>query len=254
MADHVTYSASETLRDVTNLRAMSEEHGANVDVTGSARSALSDEEVIARVASGDAALFEIIMRRYNQRLFRVVRSIVGEDHEAEDAVQEVYLSAYTHLGQFAGQARFSTWLTRIAINEGLARRRRRTRGPELDFKEGDDNMLHSTSARNPEDEASRREMSHMLETAIDELPPIYRIVFVMREMEQMSTAETASALDIGEETTKVRLHRAKGLLREAMSTRMQASLSDVYAFLGHRCDRIVLTVMNMLASRPPPAA
>ena len=111
-------------------------------------------------------------------------------------------------------------------------------------------MLPSASARNPEDEASRREMSHMLEAAIDQLPAIYRIVFVMREMEQMSTAETASALEIAEETTKVRLHRAKGLLREAMSTRMQASLSDVYPFLGRRCDRIVRAVMSALASQP----
>jgi len=231
---------------------MSQEPAANASTTASARAALSDEEVITRVASGEADLFEVIMRRYNQRLFRVVRSIVGEDHEAEDAVQEVYLSAYSHLGQFAGQAQFSTWLTRIAINEALARRRRRVRGAELDFKEEDDTMLQSTSARNPEDEASRREMSLMLETAIDGLPAIYRVVFVMRELEQMSTAETASALEIGEETTKVRLHRAKGLLRDAMSSRMQASLGDVYPFLGQRCDRIVRAVMSELATRPPP--
>jgi RNA polymerase sigma-70 factor (ECF subfamily) len=227
---------------------------ADAAISGSARAALSDEEVIARVTSGEAALFEVIMRRYNQRLFRVVRSIVGEDHEAEDAVQEVYLSAYSHLGQFAGEAQFSTWLTRIAINEALARRLRRARGPELHFKEEDDTMLESVSARNPEDEASRREMSRMLERAIDELPAIYRIVFVMREMEQMSTAETASALQIAEEAAKVRLHRARGLLREAMSTRMQASLTDVYPFLGLRCDRIVRVVLSALASRPPPRA
>ena len=231
---------------------MPQEPTTDASMAASARTALSDEEIITRVASGDADLFEVIMRRYNQRLFRVVRSIVGEDHEAEDAVQEVYLSAYSHLGQFAGQAQFSTWLTRIAINEALARRRRRVRGGERDFKEEDNTMLQSTSARNPEDEASQREMRLMLETAIDELPSIYRIVFVMREMEQMSTAETAAALEIGEETTKVRLHRAKGLLREAMSSRMQASLGDVYPFLGQRCDRIVRSVMSALATRPPP--
>ena len=232
------------------LTSMSEEPTADLSIPARAQTSLSDEEVISRVASGEADLFEIIMRRYNQRLFRVVRSIVREDQEAEDAVQEVYLSAYSHLRQFAGQAQFSTWLTRIAINEALGRRRRRSRVPELGFKE-DDTMLQSASARNPEDEASRREMSHMLEAAIDALPAIYRIVFVMREMEQMSTAETASALEIAEETTKVRLHRAKGLLREAMSTRMQASLSDVYPFLGRRCDRIVRAVMSALASQQP---
>jgi RNA polymerase sigma-70 factor (ECF subfamily) len=213
----------------------------------------SDEEVVARVASGEADLFEVIMRRYNQRLFRVTRSILGEDNDAEDAVQEAYLSAYAHLRQFAGQAQFSTWLTRIAINEALARRRRRTRSPELDFKE-DDNAMESTSARNPEDEASRREMRRMLETAIDELPDIYRIVFVMRELEQMSTAETASALEIAEEATKVRLHRAKGLLRDAMSARMHESFAEAYPFLGRRCDRIVSAVIAALASQPPPFA
>jgi RNA polymerase sigma-70 factor, ECF subfamily len=228
---------------------MSQEPTDNVSMTASARTALSDEEVLTRVAAGEADLFEVIMRRYNQRLFRVVRSIVGEDHEAEDAVQEVYLSAYAHLGQFAGQAQFSTWLTRIAINEALARRRRRVRGAELDFREEDDVMLQLTPARDPEDEASRRELSLMLERAIDELPAIYRIVFVMREVEQMSTAETALALEIGEDTTKVRLHRAKGLLREAMSTRMHASVAEVYPFLGQRCDRIVRAVMNVLAMR-----
>jgi RNA polymerase sigma-70 factor (ECF subfamily) len=231
---------------------MSEQPTANASQTAGARTALSDDEVITRVSSGEVDLFEVIMRRYNQRLFRVVRSIVGEDHEAEDAVQEVYLSAYSHLGQFAGQAQFSTWLTRIAINEALARRRRRIKGAELDFKEEDDTMLQSASACNPEDEASRREVSLMLEAAIDQLPPIYRIVFVMRELEQMTTAETASALEIGEETTKVRLHRAKGLLRQAMSARMETSLADVYPFLGLRCDRIVRAVMGALASRPPP--
>jgi RNA polymerase sigma-70 factor (ECF subfamily) len=218
-------------------------------MSGNARTALSDEEIVARVASGEADLFELIMRRYNQRLFRVTRSILGEDNEAEDAVQEAYLSAYANVGRFAGQAQFSTWLTRIAINEALARRRRRVRTPERDFKE-DEDAMESLSARNPEDEASRREMRRMLETAIDELPAIYRIVFVMREVEQMSTAETASALEIAEEAAKVRLHRAKGLLRDAMSARMQASFVEAYPVLGQRCDRIVRAVFKALASQP----
>jgi RNA polymerase sigma-70 factor (ECF subfamily) len=230
---------------------MSEDAAAGASMSGNARSALSDEEVVVLVAAGQSDLFEVIMRRYNQRLYRVTRSILGEDNEAEDAVQEAYLSAYAHLGQFAGQAQFSTWLTRIAINEALARRRQRVRGPELDFKEEDDAM-ESVSDRNPEDEASRREMRRMLEAAIDELPDIYRIVFVMRELEQMSTAETASALEIAEEATKVRLHRAKGLLRDAMSTRMQVSFAEAYPFLGPRCDRIVGAVMKALASPPLP--
>jgi RNA polymerase sigma-70 factor (ECF subfamily) len=232
---------------------MSEEPGAGGSTPGNARSALSDEDVVARVASGDADLFEVIMRRYNQRLFRITRSILGQDNEAEDAVQEAYLSAYAHLDQFGGQAQFSTWLTRIAINEALARRRRRVRNPDLNLNE-DDDAMESMSPRSPEDEAGRREMRRMLEAAIDELPAIYRIVFVMRELEQMSTAETASALAIAEEATKVRLHRAKGLLREAMSARMQASFTDAFPFLGRRCDRIVTAVIQALASKSSPAA
>ena len=233
------------------LTSTSDAAAGDLPMTGNARTALSDEEVIIRVTSGEVDLFEVVMRRYNQRLFRVVRSIVGEAHEAEDAVQEVYLSAFSHLGQFAGQAQFSTWLTRIAINEALARRRRRARGRALDFRDDDETVLGPPAA-SPEDEASRREMGRMLEAAIDELPAIYRVVFVMREMEQMSTAETASALAIAEETIKVRLHRAKGLLRQAMSARMQPSMADVYPFLGRRCDRIVRAVMSVLATRPLP--
>jgi RNA polymerase sigma-70 factor (ECF subfamily) len=212
---------------------------------------LPDDEIVARVASGERSLFEVIMRRYNQRLFRVVRSVVRDDHEAEDVVQQAYLSAYAHLRQFTGEAQFSTWLTRIAINEGLARVRQRARGPVLDLKEDNEPMLDSEPLRNPEDEASRREMSQMLEDAIDELPPIYRIVFVMRELEQMSTTETASALQIGEEATKVRLHRAKGLLRQAITARMQASLADAFPFLGPRCDRMVRAVMSAIATTSP---
>jgi RNA polymerase sigma-70 factor (ECF subfamily) len=173
---------------------------------------LPDDEIVARVASGERSLFEVIMRRYNQRLFRVARSVVRDDHEAEDVVQQAYLSAYAHLGQ---------------------------------------PMSDSEPLRNPEDEASRREMSKMLEEAIDELPDIYRIVFVMRELEQMSTTETASALQIGEEATKVRLHRAKGLLRQAITARMQSSFADAFPFLGPRCDRIVSAVMSAIAGTGP---
>lgn len=192
------------------------------------------------------------MRRYNQRLFRVVRSIVRVDDEAEDVVQQAYVSAYTHLSQFSGHSQFATWLTRIAINEGLARLRQRAREPELNLKEDDETMPQSLSPQTPEDEASRREMSHVLEKVIDELPTIYRVVFVMRELEQMSTAEAASVLEITEETIKVRLHRAKGLLRNAISTRMQESMTEAFPFLGQRCDRIVHAVLSALSSEPPP--
>ena len=194
--------------------------------------ALTDAEVVARVCAGETGLFEVIMRRYNQRLFRVVRSVVRADVEAEDVVQQAYVSAYTHLSQFAGHAQFATWLTRIAINEGLARLRQRARETGQSLDEEDESMPQTLTPRSPEDEASRREMSHILEKAIDELPTIYRVVFVMRELEQMSTAESASALDITEETIKVRLHRAKGLLRTAISSRMQESMPEAFPVPG----------------------
>lgn len=213
---------------------------------------MTDEEAVARVAAGETGLFEVIMRRYNQRLFRVIRAIVREDDEAEDAVQQAYLSAYSHLSQFAGQAQFSTWLTRIAINEGLARVRQRARNPLWDLEEDDDAMVEPVAPRNPEDEASRREMSHMLEEAINELPAMYRLVFVMREVEQISTAETANALEIAEDATKVRLHRAKKMLRDTMSARMEASLADAYPFLGERCDRLVGRVIRAIVGALPP--
>jgi RNA polymerase sigma-70 factor (ECF subfamily) len=214
--------------------------------------ALTDDEVIARVRAGDTGLFEVIMRRYNQRLFRVVRSVVRADDEAEDVVQQAYVSAYTHLAQFAGHAQFATWLTRIAINEGLARVRQRAREPELNLKEEDETMQQPIVPHTPEDDASQREMGHILERAIDELPTIYRVVFVMRELEQMSTAEAASALEITEETIKVRLHRAKGLLRNSISMRMEESMPQAFPFLGQRCDKIVHAVLSLLSSRPPP--
>jgi RNA polymerase sigma-70 factor (ECF subfamily) len=214
--------------------------------------ALSDAEVVARVCAGETGLFEVIMRRYNQRLFRVARSVVRADDEAEDVVQQAYVSAYTHLAQFSGHSQFATWLTRITINEGLARVRQRSREPDLNLKEDDETMPPPLTPHTPEDEASRREMSRILEEVIDELPTIYRVVFMMREIEQMSTAESAAALDITEETVKVRLHRAKSFMRNAISARMQESMPEAFPFLGQRCDRIVSAVLATLCSQPPP--
>jgi RNA polymerase sigma-70 factor, ECF subfamily len=229
-----------------------EQPGATEVAAAIPSAALTDDEVVARVCAGETGLFEVIMRRYNQRLFRVVRSVVRADDEAEDVVQQAYVSAYTHLAQFAGHAQFATWLTRIAINEGLARLRQRAREPELNLKGDDDAMPQPLTLHTPEDEANRREMSHILEKTIDELPTIYRVVFVMRELEQMSTAETAAALEITEETIKVRLHRAKGLLRTAISSRMQESMAEAFPFLGPRCDRIVHAVLSVLSTQPLP--
>ncbi len=211
--------------------------------------ALSDEEVVERIRAGETALFEILMRRHNQRLFRVTRSVLRDDSEAEDAVQQAYLLAYMHLGQFLGDARFSTWLTRIALNEAFARSRRRTRLAEVDGAyEGAELERRRPGPSSPEDETSTRQLTAVLEAAIDDLPEIYRVVVVMREVQELSTAETASCLGLGEEAVKVRLHRARGMLRDAMVARLESKARGAFSFLGERCDRIVEAVFAQLAA------
>jgi RNA polymerase sigma-70 factor (ECF subfamily) len=208
---------------------------------------LSDEEVVARVRAGETALFEIIMRRHNQRLFRTARGILKTDAEAEDALQQAYLSAYAHLGQFAGEARFTTWLTRIVLNEAMARSRRHNRRAEVDIaEEGEETMSSSGRGGSPEDQTANRELTGLLEAAIDDLPEIYRIVVMMREVQELSTAETATCLDLTEDAVKVRLHRAKTLLRGRMTARIEAKAPEAFAFLGARCDRIVAGVLGAL--------
>jgi RNA polymerase sigma-70 factor (ECF subfamily) len=206
------------------------------------QAALSDDDVVTRVRAGEVALFEILMRRYNQRLFRAVRGILRNDADAEDAVQQAYISAYTNLAQFAGEAAFSTWLTRIAIHEALARSRRRVRLAEVDIEE-QDNVTTLIQTRTPEDHASGRESAALLEAAIDRLPDGYRLVFMMREVQQLSVAETAECLELTEENVKVRLHRAKAMLREALYSQVERAAGEAFPFMGARCDRIVEAVL-----------
>jgi RNA polymerase sigma-70 factor (ECF subfamily) len=214
---------------------------------------LSDEEVVARVLAGDTALFEILMRRYNQRLYRVARSILRDDAEAEDVMQDAYVRAYQHLGQFAGRAKFSTWLTRIAVHEALARVQRRNRFQDLDpvaAPEGDGMELLKSQDRDPEQQAGNAELRVLLEEAVAALPEGYRSVFMLREVEQMSTLETAEALELTEATVKVRLHRAHALLRRALYERTGATATHAFAFAAPRCDRVVSAVFSRLADLP----
>ena len=213
---------------------------------------LTDDEVVARVRSGDTAVFEILMRRYNQRLFRAARAILRDDADAEDAVQQAYLAAYAHLDQFAGAARFSTWLTRIAIREALGKlRTRRRRGEvELDVQH-EETMMKDEPDETPEEYADRRELVGILESAVDGLPEIYRVVFMMREVEQLSTSECAEVLELSEEAVKVRLHRARAMLRDGLFAKVDRSLQRSFPFLGARCDRIVAAVMAKLPPRRP---
>jgi len=219
----------------------------------------SDEEVVRRVLAGDVASFELLMRRYNQRVFKVVRSIVGNDGEAEDIVQEAYVRAFEKLGQFAGRAKFSTWLTKIAVYEALARRRRRKLVHVFDLSdEKNVGLVPTMEDRHAEQQASLKELAAVLTRAIDGLPDDLRTVFVLRVVEELDTAEAAACLDITEANVKVRLHRARALLRQHIDAEIGAGVRQVYQFEGERCDRIVAQVAKRLASQglrpnvPPP--
>ncbi len=212
---------------------------------------IADEEVVARVRSGETGLYEILMRRYNQRLFRVVRSVLRDDAEAEDVLQEAWVRAYERLDQFEGRAGFATWLTRIAFHEALARIRKARRWSPLENSLGEimpeAERCHTTS-ETPETQAVRHQLGRALESAVDALPEAYRSVFVLRQVEQLSTSETAECLDLSEETVKTRLHRSRALLRRQLEERLGASLTEAYSFLGARCDRVVARVLARIGA------
>ena len=210
--------------------------------------ALSDEEVIARVLSGEVALFEMIMRRYNQRLFRTLRAFVPDDAEAEDVLQEAYVRAYRDLAQFEGRARFSTWLTRIAIHEALARGKKRRRFVSLDDGERQPAMVDRLQATDPspEDRAASTELHGVIHRAIDRMPEGLRAVFMLREVEGLDTDETAECLGLSAANVKVRLHRARALLRSAIDRELGSEVRRLHAFAGERCDRIVTGVLSRI--------
>jgi len=208
-----------------------------------------DEEVVARVLQGETALFEIIMRRYNQRLFRAALAILRDEAEAEDVTQDAYVRAYQHLNQFAGRAAFSTWLTRIAVHEALARAGRRRQLEDLEgmvMLKGENRRELTSHLASPEQQASIGEISKLLEAAILSLPEAYRTVLMLRDVEEMSTAETASALNLTEENVKVRLHRARVLLRREIYHRAGSARGEAFPFMGARCDRMVQRVFERL--------
>jgi RNA polymerase sigma-70 factor (ECF subfamily) len=210
----------------------------------------ADEDVVKRVLAGETSLYEILMRRYNQRLYRVARSILRNDGDAEDVMQEAYVRAYEHLNQFAGQARFSTWLTKIAVYEALGRLRRQGRTENLDSVLDSDRhvMARMTSdTRDPERQAYDHELRIVLEGAIDSLPETYRLVFMLRAVEGMSVAETAGCLDIGVEAVKTRLHRARSLLRKDLQQRAGVVTAQTFPFHLSRCDRVVEAVFRRIA-------
>jgi RNA polymerase sigma-70 factor (ECF subfamily) len=207
---------------------------------------LTDEAIVDRVRGGDIGLYEILVRRHNQRLYRTIRAILRDELDVEDVMQQAYIDAYAHLDQFRGTAKFSTWLTRIAVNRAIRNGRGRRRGLELVPPAADHELAlaHAPAPNpNPEHVMYGRELRVVLESLIEQLPEAFRVVFVMREVEGLSTAETAECLQINEDTVKTRLHRAKRLLKDRLDRQLGPVSSSVYAFHLSRCDRVVEGVM-----------
>ena len=208
-------------------------------------SALSDEHIVSRVLSGQTALFEVLMRRHNERLYRAARAILKEDSEAEDVIQQAYVNAYGHLRQFDGRSQFATWLTRIAIHEALARARRRGRYTNMDLENPSTLKLVSSTGPTPDPErlAYSQELGSLMESAIDRLPDGAREVFILRQVEGMSTTEVADALDVSEAVVKTRLSRARATLRRELCEQAEAVAFNTFRFVRPRCDRLVAAVL-----------
>ncbi len=208
-------------------------------------STLSDLELIDRVRGGEPHLFEVLIRRTNESLYRAVRAILKSDAEVEDVMQEAYVAAYQHLDQFAGKAKFSTWAVRIGVNEALTKLRKTNRaakfGDELEEEE------LASDDQTPEQHASARHALEQLEAAIEALPDAYRVVLVLREIDGFSTEETASTLGLSEEAVKVRLHRARARLRQHLGDRTP-ELVEAFLFDRVRCDRVTLAVLRSIGA------
>ena len=209
---------------------------------------LTDEEVVHRVLAGETALYEVVMRRYNTRLYRVARAILKNDGEAEDVMQDAYVRAFHHLGQFAGRARFSTWLTRIAVHEALACQQKLQRFEDWDaMNESKQDKIGPARLRSdPESQTAVAEMSKVLEQAIENLPEQYRAVVMMRDVEEMATAETAECLSLTENNVKIRLYRAHRMLRRELYAKARISTAEAFPFHAPRCDRVVANVFAIL--------
>lgn len=208
------------------------------------RCRLGDAELVSRILAGDTAAFEGVMRRYNQRLFRIARGILGNDADAQDAVQEAYVRAYYRLSQFEGPDGFAGWLSRIVVNEALGRVRRRSLAID-DARDADE--LPTPRKDRPEDAAMSTDTLELIESAIDALPRDFRIVFMLRAVEGLTVEETAASLDIKPATVKTRYFRAKELLKTSLTRRIEETVPSSFSFAGARCDRIVHEVFASLA-------
>jgi len=218
----------------------------------------SDREIAQRIAAGDHDELQRLMRRHNQLLYRTARSILRDDVEAEDAVQEAYFLACQSIGGFRGEAKLSTWLVRVVSNEAIGRLRKRRRRAEVirvsstvePIREKLDLNVTDMSPEQPEDAAIRAEVRQLLEAKIDQLPDAFRTVFVLRAVEEMTVEEVGICLGIPTATVRTRYFRAKGLLRESLAKDIDFSLQDAFRFGGDRCNRIVAGVLNRLKELP----
>ena len=221
---------------------------ARTDITSA--SALTDAEVVERVRAGDRALFEILMRRHNVRLYRAARAVLKNEHDVEDVMQQAYINAFTHLHQFEERSQFSTWLIRIGLNEAFARRRkvqaaesREERGSHVSDDRQEVIDAVASMQPDPERQAYARELHRVLEDAVDALPDTYRTVFMLRDVEGLSTSETGEGLGLGEEAVKTRLHRARAMIRRAVTARIGSVASGAFQFHAPPCDRVVAAVL-----------
>jgi RNA polymerase sigma-70 factor (ECF subfamily) len=223
---------------------------------------VSDFDFAQRIAAGDRDALQRLMRRYNQRLYRTARSILKDDAEAEDALQDAYVLAYKAMGRFRGGASLATWLVRIVVNEAVRRMRKCSRRAELIQLDGTVEQLSENpgvnmidaSQEQPEAAVLRAETRRLLEHKIDLLPDVFRTVFNLRAVEDMSVDETAACLGIPSATVRTRYFRARGLLRESLAREIDFNLEHAFAFDGDRCDRIVAGVLARIENFPPSTA
>ena len=212
----------------------------------------SDAELVERALMRDEAAVRVILKANNRRLYRLTRGILRNDHEAEDVVQETYVRAFTHLADFRGASSLATWLSRIAMNEALGRLRRQRPGVELNTLPKDSLEAEiipfplTPAADDPEKSMARREIQTVVEAAIDELPELFRLVFIARIVEGMSVEETADTLELRPETVKTRLHRARAMLRDNVEKKIGPLVMEAFPFAGRRCDSLTEAVLKRL--------
>ena len=224
----------------------------NAELSRPASDAEDDASVVRRVLTGDPMAFALLMRRFNRRLYRLARAVLGDDTEAEDALQEAYLNAYRCLSQFRGDSSLATWLSRLVVNECLGRMRRSARRQNVipmmpSATDAELESVPSDEVGSPDAAADRAQMRAILERRIDGLPETFRAVFVLRSVEELSVEETAECLGIPAETVRSRHFRAKSLLREALAREIDSAERNVWEFAGARCDRIVARMLVRLA-------